>query len=348
MNKSDEIIRSTWRNTLTIGVPTFNRASELRKLLTSIERENFFSDVEILVSDNASQDDTQTVLTYFSGKIKNLRILINQKNLGFDGNILSLYQQATGKYIWFLSDDDCFLPGSIEKIIAYLLAIPETSLVNVAHQTKYGINLKEANDLIPYSSTGKVVNVYLGERMVFNPDDEEFRLHIILLASQISSCILLRGVDICDAGFGGGIMQSKLANYNLLNNPSYFMIADAVVISGAKTDYSSWFMDSVLFGTYSAYSDPRMKFSKAISALVGTQTCKVGLLLLKNRYEKAIPIAYRKVDQAFVEKLRFHYGKFYEQIAKDVDLALLAEKNYSYFVTIKAYFNKVLSKLYHH
>lgn len=103
-------------------IPTYNRESYLPKSLDAIISqldENSKKLVEILISDNASADATVKVAQSYieTRRDLNIRLISNSTNLGMDGNFISCYKNATGKYVCLVSDDDFFLPGKV----AYLL-----------------------------------------------------------------------------------------------------------------------------------------------------------------------------------------------------------------------------------
>lgn len=87
-------------------IPTFNRSSFLRKALFSVLRQKGVS-FEIIVSDNASTDDTEKVVKEF--KDKRIKYFKNKENLGFSGNIKNCFSRSSGKYIFTLGDDDLIL-----------------------------------------------------------------------------------------------------------------------------------------------------------------------------------------------------------------------------------------------
>ncbi len=91
---------------LSICIPTYNRCDQLGSMLNNLlntidQIENVA--IEIIVSDNDSEDKTEEVVEEHLGKV----IYYKQKNnLGYDGNIKFLYSVAKGTYIFFLADDD--------------------------------------------------------------------------------------------------------------------------------------------------------------------------------------------------------------------------------------------------
>lgn len=111
------------RPLLTIAIPTFNRAKYLRELLSSLLPQlNIRSDVELLVSDNASPDETPFVVAEFIRRGLRIRALRNETNIGSDANFKQCFEQSSGKYVWIFGDDDLVVAGGIEKITSLLKA----------------------------------------------------------------------------------------------------------------------------------------------------------------------------------------------------------------------------------
>jgi glycosyltransferase involved in cell wall biosynthesis len=117
---------------LTIGIPTYNRAKELERLLDRIVPACDLLDIEILVSDNCSTDDTSTVLEKYKN-FKCLRYIRNAANLGFDGNILNLIAKASGEFLWWLGDDDNIAVEQLGGIKRLLQDNPAVALFFVGY-----------------------------------------------------------------------------------------------------------------------------------------------------------------------------------------------------------------------
>ena len=106
---------------LSVLIPTYNRANKLLRLLKNIETNivdsNIKEEIEVLISDNASEDNTQEVVAdYQTDKFK-ITYFRQSINLRFDGNVRFLYEQANTDYVWFFADDDIMLPGAILTIL---------------------------------------------------------------------------------------------------------------------------------------------------------------------------------------------------------------------------------------
>lgn len=116
------------RPTLTICTPTYNRSALLGELLERITQEvpeALAHRIEVVVSDNASTDDTPAMLERYHARLPRLRVVRLPENLGFDRNILSAVASASGRYCWLMGDDDLPLPGSIARVLAVLDEHPD-------------------------------------------------------------------------------------------------------------------------------------------------------------------------------------------------------------------------------
>lgn len=106
---------------LTIGIPTYNRATKLRRLLDALvgQVEAARGRVGILVSDNCSTDDTPATVAIWASDHPNVHVeFVRQpENVGGGRNLRFLYEQAPSDFVWFFGDDDLPIPGALERIL---------------------------------------------------------------------------------------------------------------------------------------------------------------------------------------------------------------------------------------
>jgi abequosyltransferase len=108
---------------LTIAIPTYNRAGCLKELLSVLaDQLKGEPRVELIISDNASPDETPLVVQEFVARGLRVRYIRNAENIGSDANFLQCFEQARGKYVWLFSDDDLIVPGGLAKIMTYCAA----------------------------------------------------------------------------------------------------------------------------------------------------------------------------------------------------------------------------------
>lgn len=95
---------------LTVGIPTFNRAGDLRVALDSVlvqVTDELRDTLEILISDNASTDATQEIVREYSARYPGLVTSHrNRENLGFSRNVDAVVRHARGEFVLLLGDDD--------------------------------------------------------------------------------------------------------------------------------------------------------------------------------------------------------------------------------------------------
>jgi len=89
---------------VTIAIPTYNRADAYLKETLESALNQTYENIEILVSDNCSNDKTpELVASYNHPKLTHFR---QKNNLGQRGNMNFLLEQAKGDYFLMLHDDD--------------------------------------------------------------------------------------------------------------------------------------------------------------------------------------------------------------------------------------------------
>ena len=111
---------------VTMAVPTFNRASLLKDCVLSILTQSY-ENFEVVVSDNASTDETQKVLSEFHDA--RLRVVTQKDNIGQIPNWNACLAEAKGDYIVFVSDDDRIAPWLLERCISLVKCEPQLLIV---------------------------------------------------------------------------------------------------------------------------------------------------------------------------------------------------------------------------
>ena len=101
---------------LSICIPTYKRSRYLKESLehfrTALSGKDYR--VELIVSDNHSPDETPEVAAAAKEQGLEFQYYRNEENLGSDGNFLSCFHKAKGKYVWLLGDDDYIIPEKFE------------------------------------------------------------------------------------------------------------------------------------------------------------------------------------------------------------------------------------------
>jgi glycosyltransferase involved in cell wall biosynthesis len=90
---------------VTLGVPVRNGAGMLRAALDSIVAQDY-PNIEILVSDNASDDATPDILAEYAAKHPNMRVIRQEKPLTAIDNFLFVMREARGDFFAWCAHDD--------------------------------------------------------------------------------------------------------------------------------------------------------------------------------------------------------------------------------------------------
>ena len=104
---------------VSICIPTCNRDVYLESLLRSLfaQLDGLAGEIEVVVSDNASDDRTEEVASAYAGH-PDFRYVRRNENIGNERNYLGVVQAATGEYCWLLGDDEILEPAAIERLRA--------------------------------------------------------------------------------------------------------------------------------------------------------------------------------------------------------------------------------------
>lgn len=102
---------------LSLCIPTYNRAPQLRQLLDSVARQTGHTlELEVVISDNASDDDTFSVINAFTQAGMSIVYKRLPENLGFDRNMLHVVTLASADYCWLFGSDDILEEGALARI----------------------------------------------------------------------------------------------------------------------------------------------------------------------------------------------------------------------------------------
>ncbi len=114
---------------VTVGIPTFNRAGLLRETVESVLGQTY-RDFRLIVSDNASTDETRDVVASLSDS--RLEYVRAETNIGMIGNFNRLIELTKTKFLMLLPDDDLLYPDYLSSVVEILRRNPRAGLVHTA------------------------------------------------------------------------------------------------------------------------------------------------------------------------------------------------------------------------
>ena len=124
---------------ISIGIPTYNRGHAISDAIVSIQKQDF-DNWELIISDNASPDNTEEVVRAFAEKDPRIKYFKQAMNVGPRSNFTFTRDKAKGKYFMWISDDDELVPGLLSQYFQFMESNPE--FVLVSGEIKYWIKDK--------------------------------------------------------------------------------------------------------------------------------------------------------------------------------------------------------------
>lgn len=112
---------------LAVGMPVYNGAQWLQESIDKILSQSF-TDFELLISDNASNDETEHICSRFAGEDQRVRYRRLEHNLGVFRNHNEVFDLTSSKYFKWASCSDLCEPRFFERCIEVLEARDEVVL----------------------------------------------------------------------------------------------------------------------------------------------------------------------------------------------------------------------------
>jgi len=106
---------------LSVVIPAYNEEKRISKILDSISQyqQKHTSEMEVIVVIDASSDGTEEITRSYSGRIKNLKVIVGVKNIGKGGAIAGGVKEARGQYILFADADNSTPFEQVDNLLKY-------------------------------------------------------------------------------------------------------------------------------------------------------------------------------------------------------------------------------------
>ena len=119
MREDDPVQTAPWNPLVTALVPTYNGAAFIRRTLDSLADQTW-PNLEILIGDDRSTDDTLDLVRRFAADHPEVRIVERDANLGWLRNSNDLMSRARGELMFFAIHDDVVAPTYVEALVGAL------------------------------------------------------------------------------------------------------------------------------------------------------------------------------------------------------------------------------------
>lgn len=146
---------------LSLCIPTYNRAEILKETLERlVSDDGFDEDVEIVISDNCSTDNTSDVASAFIAKYPNIKYCKNEENVKIRNFFIAL-DKAEGRYLKLMNDTCSFQPNKLKLMKGLIvnsteniaLLFPAISYFVRKNQRIISHNINETLKYLSYNAT---------------------------------------------------------------------------------------------------------------------------------------------------------------------------------------------------
>jgi FkbM family methyltransferase len=151
---------------ITIGMPVRNGENYLEETLLSLLAQDY-PDLEIVISDNASNPETKAILARFALEYPQITVYPQSETLSIIDNFAYVLTKATGEYFCWAAHDDLRSPGSIRAQAAVLDQYPEINCVMTDVVNFYDDSEETWPDKLEGIRLGKVLESWREVRKAF-------------------------------------------------------------------------------------------------------------------------------------------------------------------------------------
>ncbi len=118
---------NTLKPTVSIGMPVYNGEKYLKDALDSLLGQTF-TDFELIVSDNASTDNTETICQNYAKRDHRIKYIRQPKNGGAWNNFQFVLHAASGEYFMWAACDDIWHPSWVSNLYEKLKSTKNTAV----------------------------------------------------------------------------------------------------------------------------------------------------------------------------------------------------------------------------
>ena len=104
---------------VSIGMPAYNRGPSITRAIESVLGQTL-GDLELIISDNASTDETEEVCRRYAARDPRIRYTRHPGPIGGFPNFQFVLDAARAPYFMWLPPDDYALPRLLERAVAVL------------------------------------------------------------------------------------------------------------------------------------------------------------------------------------------------------------------------------------
>ena len=187
---------------VSLGLPVYNGDNYLEEAIQTALTQTY-TDFELIISDNASTDQTQAICEKFAAQDRRIRYYRVETNYGAAWNFNRVLQLARGKYFKWIAHDDLIAPEFLERCVAVLekddsvvLCYPKVKMIDENGEFIQDYNVKLNSDSVKAHERYK--DLLLAWSLCYE------------IFGVIRTAALINNDGMPDYGHGDGVLLARL------------------------------------------------------------------------------------------------------------------------------------------
>ncbi|OTE95251.1 hypothetical protein BCS42_09215 [Crenothrix sp. D3] len=211
---------------ISIGMPVYNGDRFIREALDSLLNQTFI-DFELIISDNASTDDTGIICFEYAKKDSRIKYIRQDKNLGASANFMFVLNKAVGEYFIWIAHDDYWSNNWLDVLLNDFTA---GTIIAFGHI----VSIAENGEIIRQHKYQRFSEFkFLRLIQLFLSDENSYKANFFY---GLYKRIDLKNFDVSDAFGSDNHLVFKVAQYGRLStNPNTMLFKRNVATSQART-----------------------------------------------------------------------------------------------------------------
>ena len=301
---------------LSICIPTKNRGSNLQVSLEKITNDAIFKNtdkVQVVISDNCSDDNTQDICLSFQKKYPDKIVYKRQDRDLHDKNFIEVLNLGKGRYLKLNNDNIYFSEGELENFIKFLEKDVHSEIIFLSNANHKSDGIHECKNLNELISTISYFITWIGGFCINN------ELYHSLSNPEKCSHLQLAQVDIiCRlVSYGNSVTiygKKSAISASFVKNRGYYSMAKVFGVNYLSIINEYYSAGEITKEVYECHKKELLKH-------INFYTFNISSLYDKENYfEYLIPI-YGKNLYFYVEYIKCHIRNFFQLIfnIKNVD-----------------------------
>jgi glycosyltransferase involved in cell wall biosynthesis len=303
---------------ISIVIPIYNVEKFIERCFDSIFNQHFLENFEVIAIDDASTDNSLTILRNYKKKEKRLKIIEHRINKKVSIARSTGIEASIGDYIMFVDSDDCLLPNTLAEIYKKCLESDADIVVfnyiteNINGKKKYISNIKKeivttSKEQVQYLFYGTPWNKIVKRKLLSNMIVSKISLNMtedLLYATEI----LLKANKIClyPRFCYKYIVNSESLTWNI--NPIQLLEIQVIVLKNIKKITVSYNANSIITNNILKYLEKYIYIS--ISRATFLQKKDTQNLDLLNSFQKFPEMSKKRIESLALAMRNKYYALF--------------------------------------